>query len=91
MYAVSAAELTAEGTAEILVNKCIPLWGCSGSLHSDNGSQLCSKLSHAIYKHQGMRKTSPSSYHPNGNGFVERVNHAMAQMLTMVVNEQYND
>ena len=32
-----------------------------------------------------------SSYHPNGNGGVERVNHTMAQMLAMVVNEQQND
>jgi len=91
MYAVSAAEFTAEGTADILVNKYIPLWGCPVSLHSDNGLQFCSKLSHAIYKLQGIRKTATSSYHPNGNGGVERVNHTMAQMLAMVVNEQQND
>ena len=28
-----------------------------------------------------------SSYHPNGNGGVERVNHTMAQILPIVVNE----
>ena len=28
---------------------------------------------------------------PNGNGGVERVNHTMAQMLAMVVNEQQDD
>ena len=38
-----------------------------------------------------MRKLATSSYHPNGNGGVERVNHIMAQMLAMVVNEQQND
>ena len=35
MYAVSAAEFTAEGTADILVNRCIPRWGCPSSLLSD--------------------------------------------------------
>ena len=78
MYAVSAAESTAEGTADILVNKCIPLWGCPVSLLSDKGLQFCSKMSHAIYKLLGMRKIATSSHHPNCNGGVERVNHTMA-------------
>ncbi len=91
MYAVSASEFTAEGTAEILVNKYIPLWGCPVSLLSDNGLQFCAKLSHAVYKKIGMRKILTSSYHPNGNGGVERVNHTMAQMLAMVVNERQDD
>ena len=36
----------------------------------------------------GVRKIATSAYHPNGNGDVERVNHTMAQMLAMVVNER---
>ena len=75
MYAVFAAELTAEGTAGILVNKYIPLWGCPFSLLSDNGLQFCSKLSHVVYKLLGTRKIATSSYHTNGNGGVEPVNH----------------
>ena len=38
-----------------------------------------------------MRKLATSSCHPNGNGGVERVNHTMAQMLAMVVNEGQDD
>ena len=86
MSAVSAAEFTAEGTADILVNK--PLWGCPASLLSDNGLQFCFKLSLAVYKLLGMRKIPTSAYHPIGNDGVERVNHTMAQMLAMVVNER---
>ena len=91
MHAVSAAEFTAESTADILVNKYIPLWGCPVSLLSDNGLKFCSKLSHAIYKLLGLRKIATGSYHPNGNDGVERVNHTMAQMLAMVVNERQDD
>ena len=87
MYDVSAAEFTAEGTADILVNKSIPLWGCPVSRFPDNGLQFCSKLSHAIYKLHGVRKIT-SFYHRNGNGGVERVNHTMAQML---VNERQDN
>ena len=91
MYAVTAAEFTAEGTANFLINRCIPLWGCPRSILSDNGLQFCSKLSQAVYKLLGVRKIATSFYHPNGNGGVERVNHTMAQMLAMVINELLNN
>ena len=91
MFAVTAAEFTAEGTANILVNQYIPLWGCPRTILSDNGLQPCSKLSRAVYQVLGVRKLATSSYHPNGNGGVERVNHTMAQMLAMVVNERHDD
>ena len=34
MYAVTAAEFTAEGTANILINRYTPLWGCPSSILS---------------------------------------------------------
>ena len=50
MFAVTAAEFTAEGTANIFINRYIPLWGCPRSTLSDSGLQFCSKLSRAVYK-----------------------------------------
>ena len=44
MFPVTAAEFAAEGTANILVNQCIPLWECPRTILSDNGLQVCSKL-----------------------------------------------
>ena len=38
-----------------------------------------------------MQKIATRSYNPNGNGGVERVDHTMAQMLAMVVNERRDD
>ena len=91
MYAVSTAEFTAEGTADILVNKNIPLWGCLASLLSDNRLQFYSKLLLAVYKFLDMRKIATSAYHSNGNGGVERVNHTIAQMLAKAINERQED
>ena len=90
IFPVTAAEFAAEGTANVLVNKYISLWACPRTILSDNGLQFC-KLSQAIYHLLGVHKLATSSYHPNGNGGVERVNHTMAQILAMVVNEQQDD
>ena len=84
MFAVTAAEFTAEGNANILVNRFIPLWGCPSTLLSDNGLQFCAQLATAVYKLLGIHKLTTSAYHPSGNGGVERVNHTVAQMLAMV-------
>ena len=91
MFPVTAPEFTAEGTANILVNESIPLRGCPRTIPSDNGLQFCSKLSQAVYQLLGVHKLATSSYHPNCNGRVERVNQTMAQMLAIVVNEQQDD
>ena len=45
---VTAAEFTAEGTANVLVKKYIPLRGCPHTMPLDNGLQFCSKLSQAV-------------------------------------------
>ena len=91
MFAVTAAGFIPEGAANILINRYIALWGCPRSMLSDNGLQFCSKLSHAVCKLLGVRNFSTSSYHPNGNGEVERVDHKMAQMLAIVANERQDN
>ena len=90
-FPVTAAEFTAEGTANGLVNQYVSLWGCPRTILSDNGLQFCSKLSQAVYQLLGVHELATSSYHPKCNGGVERVNHNMAQMLAMVVNERQDD
>ncbi|CAB1106230.1 unnamed protein product [Ectocarpus sp. CCAP 1310/34] len=91
MFAVTAAEFTARGTAHIFVNQYMTKWGCPTTLLSDNGLHFCSKLSMAIYEVMKIKKVTTSSYHPQTNGGTERVNHTMAQMLAVVVNEQKTD
>ena len=91
MFAVIAAEFTAEGTANILANRFIPLWGCPSTLLSDNGLQLCAQLAMSVYKRMGIHKLTAHAYHPSGNGGVGRVNHTVAQILAMVCNDHQND
>ena len=89
MFAVTTAEFPAEGTANILVNRFILLWGCPSTLLSDNGPQFCARLATAVY--YGIHKLTTSAYHPSGNGGVKRVHDTMAQMLAIFSNEHQND
>ena len=73
------------------MNQYIPLWRCPRTILSDNGLPFCSKLSQAVYQLLGVHKLSTSSYHPNCDGGVEQVNHIMAQVLAMVINERQDD
>ena len=91
MFPVTAAEFTGEGTANILVNQYIPLWGCLRTILSDNGLKFCCKRSQAVHQLLGVRKKATTSSRSNCNESVERVNHTMSQMLAMVVNERQHD
>ena len=57
----------------------------------DNGVQFTSKLSYALYERIGINKINTSSYHPCNSASVERVNHTMAMMLSMDVNEHQDN
>ena len=87
-YAVTQDERTAEEAARIFVEQYIPLWGCPHTLLSDNGSEFVARLSLAIYKLVRIRKIATTAFHPKSNGGVERVNHALAQMISLVISEQ---
>ena len=57
-----------------------------------NAFIYCSNLAMAVYKLLGVRKVATTRTTPTAmNGGVERVNHTMAQMLAMVVNERQDD
>ena len=88
MVAVTTAKFTAEGTANMFISWYISRCRCPRSILLDNGLQFCSKIWHIEYELLGVQKIATSSYHPSGNGGVERVNHTMAQTLAMVVNER---
>ena len=90
MFAVTAAEFTGEGTANILVNRFILLWGGPSTLLSDNGLQFCAQLATAVYKLLGVHKLETSAYYPSSNAGVKRINNTIAQMLAMICNEHQN-
>lgn len=75
MYAIIAAE----DTAEVLANKCIPLWGFTSILLSNNSSQFCAGLAQVVYALLRVHKeVSTSSFNPNSSIATQGVNHTMS-------------
>ena len=60
IFAVIAAEFIAEGTANILINRYIPLWRCPRSILSDNCLQFCSKIRMQSTSFFGFGKLPPA-------------------------------
>ena len=78
-------EKTARGCASKLVDDYIPRWGCPYTFLSDRGTEFISQVSKAVYETLGEVKKFTSSYHPQTNGMVERLNHTLCQMLSYLI------
>ena len=58
---------------------------------SDNGSEFVARFSLAIFKLMRICQIATTVFHPESNGGVERVNHSLGQMLSLVISEQQDD
>ena len=83
-YAMTHDEKTARGCASKKVDY-IPRWGCPHTFLSDRGTEFISQVSRAVYETLGTVKQFTSSYHPQTNGMVERLNHTLCQMLSYLI------
>jgi hypothetical protein len=80
-----------ETLAVVMFNEFICRYGVPHYLHSDQGANLTSKLVQSLCKHLGIQRTQTSSYHPQGNGQVERFNRTLEAMLAKLVNDHHTD
>ena len=86
-YAMTKDEKTARGCASKIVDDYIPRWGCPHTFLSDRGTEFISQVSRAVYETLGTVKKFTSSYHPQTNGMVERLNHTLCQMLSYLISD----
>lgn len=89
-YAVTAAEFTVKGTADIHINKYTSkyhLVGLTSEFYFRKWFAGFLEALTAVYRHLKVHKVATSSFHTNGNGATERVDHTVSQMLSTVVNE----
>ena len=86
-YAVTKDEKTARGCASKIVNYILR-WGRPHTFLSDRGTEFISQVSRAVYETFGtVIFKFTSSYHPQTNGMVERLNHTLCQMLSYLISD----
>ena len=57
-------------------------YGVTSSLHSNQGTSLCSNVVYSLCELLGIRT---SAYHPEGNGQVERLKHTLESILAKTI------
>lgn len=90
-YAITKGENNSKGFVSIMVNDYIPRWGCPHTFLSDRGPEFAIGVAKGVFKVLGSVKKFTSSYHPQTNGMVERLNHTLCQMLShLIADDQKN-
>lgn len=91
-YALSADEKCAQGCAKKLADDYVTRWGCPTYLLSDRGGEFtAAAVAKDVHRLLGAKKRLTSSFHPQTNGCVERLNHTVCQMLSHVISAQQTD
>ena len=89
-YTITKGKNNTGGCAARLVNDYIPRWGRPHTFLSDRGAELISDVCREVFKVLGSVKKYMSSYHPQTNGMVERLNHTLCQVLSFLIADDQN-
>ena len=77
--------------AEAIVTEVICRLGTPHRLHSDQGGEFESHLMRDVCQLLDVGRTRTTPYRPQSDGFVERLNRTIKQMLKVLVNENRDD
>lgn len=87
-WAVPTKDQTAQTTVRALWTDVVQTFGCPLRFHSDRGPNFESELVQEFCQLYGTAKSRTTSYHPAGNGRVERVNQTLLNMLRTLEQEK---
>ena len=82
---------TADTTANALADHWISRFGCTHSLHIDQGRNLESNLFEQLFQILEKNKTRITPYHPQSNAVIERMIKTLQNMLAKCVKEEQSD
>ena len=87
----SIKDHTAQTVADIIVTEFICRYGVPCRIHTDQGREFESELFSEMCSLLGIIKSRTTPYRPQSDGFIERYNRTLGQMLSMFVNENRSD
>ena len=80
--ALGVPDVEAETVARVLMVGFLARFSLPKQIHSNQGSQFESKLFQSLCKLLGIDKTHTATYHPQSNGFIERYNMILENILS---------
>lgn len=83
--------IDAETVAETLFKGWIKRYGCPQEIHSDQGAQFESQLFREMCKVLQINKTRTTSYHPQSDGMIERLNRTIKDILSKYISVNQTD
>ena len=75
------SDIRAETVTRSLVENWVSRYGAPTCFHSDQGTQFESAVFSGMCELLGVGKSRTTSYHPQGNGCVERLNRTLKELL----------
>ena len=89
--AFSLCSTDTETLTSLLLNEVVYCYGVPSTLHSDQGANLTSNVVSSLCKRVEIQCTQTTTYHPQGDGQVEKFNRTLEAMLSKLVNENQKD
>jgi len=83
--------ITAEETAQLIIDRIVRLHGLPEEIVSDRGPQFASKFWHRLFELLGVDIRLSSTFHLETDGQTERTNQTFEQYLRCTVNYQQDD
>ena len=80
-------DMSASSVASVFVNEFVARFGVPSRIHSDQGGCFVGELLTKTCALLGIARSAITSYHPQGNGVVERMNRTILSMLSKYLEE----
>jgi transposase InsO family protein len=90
-HAIPIPNKEAATVAQALIDRVFCVFGYPERLHSDRGTEFINDTLKEICKLAGTIKTATTAYHPQGNGYVERIHQFFRNALTCYIRYDQRD
>jgi transposase InsO family protein len=87
----SVRHANAEAAAKFFLEQIVLRHGSPLYVISDRGKAFLSKVFSEVLRHCASVHHKTTAYHPQSNGLTERLNHTLADMLSMYVNSTHTN